>query len=78
MRINCLTQMPEEQSFCLLIKMMFEYEFRNLYRDGFENLRLKLYQLDRLIEVSVSVRHRRLETFPVMTSDVLLISGPTS
>jgi len=43
--------MPEEQGFCLLVKIMFDYEFRHLYRDGFENLRLKLYQLDRLVEV---------------------------
>jgi hypothetical protein len=43
--------MPEEQSFCLLIKIMYNYGFRDLYRDGFENLRLKLYQLDRLMEV---------------------------
>jgi hypothetical protein len=45
--------MPEEQAFCLLVKIMFEYEFRDLYRDGFDNLRLKLYQLDRLVEVSM-------------------------
>jgi len=45
--------MPEEQSFCLLAKIMFDYGFRDFYRDGFENLHLKLYQLDRLIEVSI-------------------------
>lgn len=46
-----LLQMPEEQAFALLTKIMSTYTFRDLYRDGFENLRLKLYQLDRLIEV---------------------------
>lgn len=48
--------MPEEQAFSLLLKIMFDYEFRNLYRDGFENLHLKLYQLDRLIEVIIYIK----------------------
>lgn len=43
--------MPEEQAFCLLVKIMYDYQFRDLYRDGFDNLHLKLYQLDRLMEV---------------------------
>lgn len=46
-----LLQMPEEQAFCLLVKIMFDYGFRDLYRDGFDNLHLCLYQLDKLIQV---------------------------
>ncbi len=45
--------MPEEQAFCLLVKLMYDYQFRDLYRDGFDNLHLKLYQLDRLIEEQI-------------------------
>ncbi|CAL8143642.1 unnamed protein product [Orchesella dallaii] len=48
-----LLQMPEEQAFCLLVKIMYNYQFRDLYRDGFDNLHLKLHQLDRLIEEQI-------------------------
>lgn len=30
---------------------MFDYGFRDLYRDGFDALHLTLYQLDKLIHV---------------------------
>lgn len=43
--------MPEEQAFCVLVKMMFEYGLRNLFRDGFEILHMRFYQLGKLIEV---------------------------
>lgn len=43
--------MPEEQAFCVLVRLMYDYKLRNLYKDGFENLNLKLYQLSRLLEV---------------------------
>jgi hypothetical protein len=45
-----LLQMPEEQAFYLLVKIMFDYGFRDLYRDGFDNLHLSLYQLDKLVQ----------------------------
>lgn len=44
--------MPEEEAFCVLIRLMYHYGLRNLYKDGFENLKMKLYQLNRLLEVS--------------------------
>lgn len=44
--------MPEEQAFCVLVRLMYDYKLRNLYKDGFENLNLKLFQLSRLLEVS--------------------------
>lgn len=43
--------MPEEQAFCVLVKIMFEYKLRDLFKDSFEVLHLKFYQLDRLMEV---------------------------
>ncbi|CAK8675234.1 unnamed protein product [Clavelina lepadiformis] len=45
-----LLHMPEEQAFCVLIKIMFQYKMRNLFKNGFEDLHLKFYQLERLIE----------------------------
>ena len=44
-------QMPEEQAFCVLKKILFDYGMRNLFKQGFEELHLKFYQLERLIQV---------------------------
>ena len=44
-------QMPEEQAFCVLVSIMYQYGLRNLFRQGFEELHLKFYQLERLIQV---------------------------
>ncbi|XP_077298006.1 GTPase activating protein and centrosome-associated isoform X2 [Arctopsyche grandis] len=45
-----LLHMPEEQAFCVLVKLMYSYGLRELYKDGFEVLTLRLYQLHRLME----------------------------
>ncbi|XP_044728360.1 rab GTPase-activating protein 1-like isoform X3 [Chrysoperla carnea] len=45
-----LLHMPEEQAFCVLVKLMYDYGLRDLYKDGFENLYLRLHQLTRLIQ----------------------------
>ncbi|CAH2100295.1 unnamed protein product [Euphydryas editha] len=42
--------MPEEQAFCLLVRLMYGYGLRELYKDGFEALYMRLHQLDRLME----------------------------
>jgi len=44
--------MPEEQAFCVLLKLMYDYGLREFYKDGFETVYLKLYQLNKLMEVS--------------------------
>ncbi|XP_050663821.1 rab GTPase-activating protein 1-like isoform X2 [Leptidea sinapis] len=49
-----LLHMPEEQAFCLLVKLMYEYGLRELYKDGFEALYMRLHQLDRLMEEQLS------------------------
>ncbi|KAM9461187.1 rab GTPase-activating protein 1-like isoform 1-T1 [Clarias gariepinus] len=45
-----LLHMPEEQAFCVLVKIMFDYKLRDLYRNNFEDLHCKFYQLERLIQ----------------------------
>ncbi|XP_049885004.1 rab GTPase-activating protein 1-like isoform X2 [Pectinophora gossypiella] len=45
-----LLHMPEEQAFCLLVRLMYDYKLRELYKDGFEALYMRLHQLDRLME----------------------------
>lgn len=47
-------QMPEEQAFCVLVQVMFEYKLRDLFRQNFEELHLKFYQLERLMQVETS------------------------
>ncbi|CAM1301965.1 RABGAP1 (predicted), partial [Pycnogonum litorale] len=42
--------MPEEQAFCLQVKIMFQYQLRDLFKQGFDELHLKFYQLERLLE----------------------------
>ncbi|CAH1786119.1 unnamed protein product [Owenia fusiformis] len=47
---SLLLHMPEEQAFAVLVKLMFEYKLRHLFKTGFETLHLNFYQLDRLIQ----------------------------
>ena len=44
--------MPEEQAFCVLVKIMFDYKMRDLFKNGFEDLHLKFFQLERAMDVS--------------------------
>ena len=42
--------MPEEEAFCVLVQLMYEYRLRDLYKDGFDMLYVRLYQLNRLMK----------------------------
>jgi len=45
-----LLQMPEEQTFGVLVKVMHQLGLRDMFRENFEHLQMRLFQLDRLIE----------------------------
>lgn len=45
-----LLHMPEENAFCVLVRIMHDYGLRYTLKDGFETLYLRFYQLDRFIE----------------------------
>lgn len=47
--------MPEEQAFAVLCKIMYDYNMRELFKNGFKELRVKLFQLESLIDVIFSV-----------------------
>jgi len=47
---SLLLHMPEEQAFNLLVKIMFHYRIRDIYKMNFENLHLRFYQLEMLIQ----------------------------
>lgn len=51
-RAPLITQkMPEEEAFAVLVKIMYNYGHRDVFKSNFQNLHLMFYQLDRLIEV---------------------------
>ncbi|XP_054720811.1 rab GTPase-activating protein 1-like [Uloborus diversus] len=52
-----LLHIPEEQAFSILVKIMFEYGLRDLFKNSFEELHLRLYQLDKLIEDQLPELH---------------------
>ncbi|XP_013112093.1 rab GTPase-activating protein 1-like [Stomoxys calcitrans] len=47
---SLLLHMPEEDAFCVLVSLMYDYGLRDLYKQGFEVLYLRHYQLERLIK----------------------------
>lgn len=45
-----LLHMPEEQAFCVFARIMQNYGLRDLFRNNFDELYLKFYQLEHLLE----------------------------
>ncbi|XP_041915458.1 rab GTPase-activating protein 1 isoform X1 [Alosa sapidissima] len=45
-----LLHMPEEQAFSVLVKIMFDYGLRDLFKQNFEDLHCKFFQLERLMQ----------------------------
>lgn len=45
-----LLHMPEEQAFCVFVRIMLNYGLRDLFRNNFDELYLKFYQLEHLLE----------------------------
>ncbi|XP_045439152.1 rab GTPase-activating protein 1-like isoform X1 [Pipistrellus kuhlii] len=52
-----LLHMPEEQAFCVLVKIMYDYGLRDLYKNNFEDLHCKFYQLERLLQEQLPDLH---------------------
>lgn len=48
--VPILLNMEASETFCLLVKLMFTYGFRDFYLPDMPGLRLRMYQLDRLID----------------------------
>jgi Rab GTPase-activating protein 1 len=45
-----LLHMPEEQAFNILVKIMYRYEVREIYKTNFECLQMRFHQLDSLMQ----------------------------
>ena len=63
-----LMQMPEEESFAVLVKIMKDYGMREMFKPSMTELGLCMYQLDTLIEQHMPDLHVH---FQVKISDVL-------
>lgn len=55
---SLLLHMPEEQAFCVFARIMQHYGLRNLFRNNFDELYLKFYQLEHLLEDQIPDLHK--------------------
>ncbi len=54
------TQMPDEEAFCVLVRLMTSYNLRSHYLDNMPGLQLRLFQFDRLVEDVLPLLHAHL------------------
>jgi len=60
-----LLHMPEEQAFCVFVRIMQHYGLRNLFRNNFDELYLKFYQLEHLLEDHMPDLHQHFATIGI-------------
>ncbi|KAJ1652208.1 GTPase-activating protein [Dispira simplex] len=53
-----LLYMPEEEAFCLLVRLMKNYDLRGHYTPRMKKLHLRLFQLERLVEETLPLIQR--------------------
>ncbi|KAF8943731.1 GTPase-activating protein [Haplosporangium gracile] len=53
-----LLNMPDEEAFCLLVKMMSSYDMRGHFTPDMNTLQLRLYQFEQLMEETVPLVHK--------------------
>lgn len=53
-----LLHMPEEQAFCVFARIMQHYGLRDLFRNNFDELYLKFYQLEHMLEEHMPDLHQ--------------------
>lgn len=52
--------MPEEEAFCVMVRLMKNYEMRGLYTSTMEALQMRLYQFDKLLDEQYPVIAKHL------------------
>eukprot|EP00794_Sanderia_malayensis_P016011 gene16011-17628_t len=62
-----LLHMPEEQAFCLFLKVMGDYGHRDLFRNNLELLHQRLFVLERLMEDYLPSLHKHFQSLGVET-----------
>lgn len=71
-----LWQMPEEEAFCVFVRLMQEYRLRELFKPSMAELGLCIYQFEYLLQVKkqtgavplLSARGRRPSVWTASTS----------
>uniref|UniRef100_A0A8U7N0I6 RAB GTPase activating protein 1 like n=1 Tax=Corvus moneduloides TaxID=1196302 RepID=A0A8U7N0I6_CORMO len=66
-----LLHMPEEQAFCVFVKIMYDYGLRDLYRNNFEDLHCKFFQLEKLMQGMNIIFHVALALLKTSKEDLL-------
>ncbi|KAF9393088.1 GTPase-activating protein [Podila verticillata] len=56
-----LLNMPDEEAFCVLVRMMGSYEMRGHYTPEMNMLQLRLYQYEQLMEEQVPIIHKHFQ-----------------
>lgn len=54
--------MPEEEAFCVFVKLMQDYRLRELFKPSMAELGLCMYQFECMIQVGLSIQKRVLVT----------------
>ena len=62
-------QMPEEEAFCVFVRLMQEYRLRELFKPSMAELGLCIYQFEYMLQVS------RLRAAPTQSSMLALTHG---
>jgi hypothetical protein len=55
-----LLNMPEEEAFCVLVRLMHSYDLRSHFVPEMPGLQLRMYQFDRLLEDILPAVHLHL------------------
>jgi hypothetical protein len=55
-----LLNMPEEEAFCVLVRLMHSYDLRSHFLPDMPGLLLRMYQFDRLLEDMLPAVHLHL------------------
>lgn len=53
--------MPEEEAFCVFVKLMQDYRLRELFKPSMAELGLCMYQFEFMIQVKPSYRYQELQ-----------------
>lgn len=66
--VPLLMNMESDEAFCMLVRLMFTYGFREFYLPDMPGLHLRIYQFDRLIEDTIPELHLHLKNQKIKSS----------
>uniref|UniRef100_A0AC35UIN7 Rab-GAP TBC domain-containing protein n=1 Tax=Rhabditophanes sp. KR3021 TaxID=114890 RepID=A0AC35UIN7_9BILA len=64
---SLVLHMEQHKAFAVLVKIMFDYGLRDLYKLGFNNLQLRFYQLNRLLQTEIPQLYAHFEEIGIET-----------